>query len=151
MKALTVSQPFASLIADGQKFVENRTWSTSYRGLIAIHAGKGSKYLTKKTLATYPTGCIVAVARPATCVQATTIRFNGEIAKANAKHIAPGTTKFWSELARHEHTEGPWCWVLEDVNKLPATITYRGGAQGLFEIPDEVLHAAMEVARDGQS
>lgn len=39
MKALTVRQPWASLIALGVKTVETRSWSTKYRGPLAIHAG----------------------------------------------------------------------------------------------------------------
>jgi hypothetical protein len=39
MKALTIHQPWASLIVAGIKDVENRTWSTRYRGQLAIHAG----------------------------------------------------------------------------------------------------------------
>lgn len=35
MKALTMSQPFASMIANGTKWIENRVWPTSYRGPIA--------------------------------------------------------------------------------------------------------------------
>lgn len=38
MKALTVWQPWASLIACGAKRYETRSWATSYRGPIAIHA-----------------------------------------------------------------------------------------------------------------
>lgn len=38
MKALTVKQPWASLIVDGIKDIENRTWKTNYRGRIFIHA-----------------------------------------------------------------------------------------------------------------
>lgn len=38
MKALTVHQPYASLIAIGAKRIETRSWSTSYRGPLAIHA-----------------------------------------------------------------------------------------------------------------
>ncbi len=37
--ALTVRQPWASAIVDGRKTVENRTWFTPRRGVIAIHAG----------------------------------------------------------------------------------------------------------------
>lgn len=40
MKALTIRQPWASLIAEGVKTIETRSWSTKYRGPIAIHAGK---------------------------------------------------------------------------------------------------------------
>lgn len=39
MKALTVQQPWAWAIVEHDK-VENRSWSTSYRGPFAIHAGK---------------------------------------------------------------------------------------------------------------
>lgn len=38
MKALTIKQPWASLIAHGLKNIENRTWKTNYRGRILIHA-----------------------------------------------------------------------------------------------------------------
>jgi activating signal cointegrator 1 len=38
MKALTLWQPWASLLAFGEKRVETRSWSTRYRGLVAIHA-----------------------------------------------------------------------------------------------------------------
>lgn len=38
MKALTLHQPWASLIALGVKTIETRSWSTSYRGPLAIHA-----------------------------------------------------------------------------------------------------------------
>ena len=40
MKVLTIRQPWASLILLGYKDVENRTWKTSVRGKIAIHASQ---------------------------------------------------------------------------------------------------------------
>ena len=40
MKALSIKQPWASFIIDGFKDVENRTWRTSYRGPLLIHASK---------------------------------------------------------------------------------------------------------------
>ena len=40
MKALTVRQPWAQLIALGVKSIETRSWSTGYRGPLAIHAGR---------------------------------------------------------------------------------------------------------------
>lgn len=50
MKALTISQPYASLIANGEKWIENRRWETLYRGKLAIHAGKGTQYLDRDEL-----------------------------------------------------------------------------------------------------
>lgn len=40
MKFLTIRQPWASLISLGVKRIETRSWSTSFRGPLAIHAGK---------------------------------------------------------------------------------------------------------------
>lgn len=40
MKALTVRQPWAQLIALGVKSIETRSWSTGYRGPLAVHAGR---------------------------------------------------------------------------------------------------------------
>lgn len=41
MIALSIRQPWAWLIVNGWKDVENRSWHTSYRGFVLIHAGKG--------------------------------------------------------------------------------------------------------------
>lgn len=41
MKVLTLKQPWASLVAEGIKKYEFRTWKTNYRGKILIHAGAG--------------------------------------------------------------------------------------------------------------
>ena len=40
MKALSIRQPLAFLIAHGLKDLENRDWETHYRGPLLIHAGK---------------------------------------------------------------------------------------------------------------
>lgn len=39
MTALSIRQPWAWLIVNGRKDVENRTWSTRFRGHVLIHAG----------------------------------------------------------------------------------------------------------------
>ncbi len=39
-KALSIRQPWAWLIANGYKDIENRSWNTTYRGEIFIHASK---------------------------------------------------------------------------------------------------------------
>ena len=59
MKVLTIKQPWATLIMQGDKRFEFRSWQTKYRGDLLIHAGKGidkeavkrlSKYLPKELL-----------------------------------------------------------------------------------------------------
>ncbi|HCU84742.1 MULTISPECIES: hypothetical protein [unclassified Methylophilus] len=41
LKALSLKQPFAWLIANGYLLVDDRSWGTQYRGPILIHASKG--------------------------------------------------------------------------------------------------------------
>lgn len=40
MRAITLWQPWATAMALGLKLCETRSWATTYRGLLAIHAGK---------------------------------------------------------------------------------------------------------------
>jgi hypothetical protein len=71
VKALTLHQPWASLIFHGRKTVETRSWGTSYRGLLAIHAAKtvdiGAAqdarvlYGPRYELGAIPRGCIVGI------------------------------------------------------------------------------------------
>lgn len=41
LPTLTIRQPWAWLIVNGHKDIENRSWPTRYRGRIYVHAGKG--------------------------------------------------------------------------------------------------------------
>lgn len=69
---ITIKQPFASLIAEGIKEYEFRTWKTKYRGKILIHAGKGINKDAMKKYASlnleYPSGCIIAIADLDDCI-----------------------------------------------------------------------------------
>lgn len=40
MKALTILEPWATLIVEGKKLIETRNWDTDYRGKILIHSSK---------------------------------------------------------------------------------------------------------------
>lgn len=40
MRCITLHQPWASLVSIGAKTIETRSWSTGYRGRLAIHAAK---------------------------------------------------------------------------------------------------------------
>lgn len=73
MKVITIKQPWATLIAEGYKEYEFRTWKTKFRGEILIHAGKS---IDKKALERfkylnldYPTGKIIAKANITDCVK----------------------------------------------------------------------------------
>jgi activating signal cointegrator 1 len=41
LNVLTLTEPWASLVVDGQKRFETRYWPTRYRGLLLIQAAKG--------------------------------------------------------------------------------------------------------------
>lgn len=80
MKAITIKEPWASMIAHGFKTIETRSWPTSYRGKIAIHAGKGKP--DKEWMKNVPEmmemidgdvhpGCIVAYAELVGCERMT--------------------------------------------------------------------------------
>lgn len=151
MRAITICQPYAHLIAIGEKSVENRTWATDHRGLLAIHAGKGRDYLDEDDLEKWPGmafGAVVAVANLAGCVQLdrsrvalSGLRINGVDFPPveNETFTVPDWAKRrWPWLAGHQHTEGPVAWVLTEVRALPVPVPCRG-AQGLWDVPADVL------------
>ena len=53
MKAITIQQPFASLIIAGIKTLETRSWPTLHRGPLAIHVGRASTLPEEIVLAGY--------------------------------------------------------------------------------------------------
>lgn len=136
MKALTICQPYATLIILGRKLVENRTWPTNYRGPLLIHAGKSKKYLDYSgadlTIAEYysvPFGVILGVADLVACIRPADVHANSPL---------PCVKK----LIGHIHVEGPNCFVLENVRQFEKPIPYIG-AQGLFDVPDEIVAEQM--------
>lgn len=72
MKVITIKQPFATLIAEGIKEYEFRTWKTKYRGEILIHAGKGVNKKAMEKFAhlnlEYPSSAIIAKVNLIDCV-----------------------------------------------------------------------------------
>jgi ASCH domain len=94
VKALSVQQPWADAIVRFGKDIENRTWATPYRGLIAIHAGlRMRSWEDFEHLASmiecpsdffqgveFETGGVVGVARLVGCVRASASRwFDGPV------------------------------------------------------------------------
>lgn len=61
IKAISIKQPWASLIAWGYKTIEWRSWATNYRGPLLIHAS-GHKYIADdgNDSVELPTGAIIA-------------------------------------------------------------------------------------------
>lgn len=73
MKAITIKEPYATLIAEGLKEYEFRTWKTNYRGEVLIHAAKTPNNENKKRFIDrnleYKEGFIIAKAILTDCVE----------------------------------------------------------------------------------
>lgn len=112
MKVITIKQPFATLIAEGIKEYEFRTWKTKYRGEILIHAGKGvnKKAMKKfeKYNLDYPSGCIIAKANLVDCVE-----INEEVRKMLDKK----NPLVYSNIVKHKEWNG-YGFKLEGVKKI---------------------------------
>lgn len=144
MKALTICQPYAELIARCdvretwpdhlRKPMENRTWCTSYRGPLLIHAGKSRAWLgdDDEDAALYS-------------VNVSTVAFGAIVAEAEL-YDCLAVEKLPADLAANEHANGPFCLLVRNVRRLPEPIPYRG-AQGLFDIPESVLAGALRSAQ----
>jgi len=74
MKVLTIKQPWATLIMQGDKRFEFRSWKTKYRGELLIHAGKGIDKKTALILRKYlpdelPSGKIIGKVTLVDCIK----------------------------------------------------------------------------------
>ena len=128
MKALTICQPYAHFIIRGEKLVENREWSTRYRGPLAIHAGKSRSWLSDDDEAHFAT-------------EGDPLQFGvvlGEARLTDVVHIERVLTGDYDMqypwLRHHPHANGTWCWILQDVHRYATPIPFKG-AQGLWEFP----------------
>ena len=141
MKALTLYQPWASLIAEGTKKVETRSWSAPAWVIgqrIAIHAGKrrvrisngydpsmhhamvqahGSDWQNH-----LPLGAVVATAKLAGCFRV--VGWNGD-RQLKLEGFGTGGESIVPDPFG-DFIPGRWLWVLEDIKKLDPAIPTRG-------------------------
>lgn len=120
MKALTVRQPWAWAIIHGPKRIENRTWRTTYRGPLAIHAGRSTAWLRERL----PDG---------TKVPADPLVFGAIIGLVDVIDCVPV-----SDAGPDPFASGPFCWILKNPRPLRDPI-YCRGAQLLWSAPDNVV------------
>jgi len=143
VKVLTLTQPWATLIAVGAKRIETRSWSTPYRGPIAIHAGKGFPRWAQAMCVTHPF--------LATLIEAGIDRLaelpRGVIVCTATLTAVDGTDscncRAWLRRGpAHEsdfgdYAAGRFAWRLGDVQALATPVGHRG-SQGLRDLPDDV-------------
>jgi hypothetical protein len=146
MKTLTLTQPWATLVALGEKRIDTRSWGTKHRGEIAIHAGQSfppdcrdlcdtppfREVLREHGLGAsdLPRGCIVATALLAQCIQT-------EVASVGLYEDYLVFRLMVYSTGEHErnfgdYSPGRWAWVLDDIKPLSDPIPARG-ALGLWE------------------
>jgi hypothetical protein len=152
MKALTLTQPWATLVAIGAKRVETRSWPTNYRGPLAIHAAKGfpkwAKDFTTEPecyqavryhgarreadqrpadlLTAYPLGVVMATCRLVNCLPTEVVDNSGNVFSVSLPPLSE------MERAFGDYAPGRWAWILEDVKMLPEPIAAKGSL-GLWE------------------
>lgn len=134
MKAVTLHEPWAALVAAGWKEVETRDWYTNYRGPLAIHSSVhppdkieisrltfllGSKGYE---LPEFQMGRVVAVCHLAACVPT-------QLVGVRAQQIKPqfSPKHGWEvELQVGNYDSGRWAWILRDVRRLDRAVFVRG-------------------------
>lgn len=143
MKTLSLTQPWASLVAVGAKRVETRSWTTSYRGPIAIHAAKGMDLAARETLLSCRVAGLIPMQRDEP------IPLGALIATAALSDVwrvnHPGDARRWGlspqEIAFGDFGVGRYAWFLRDIERLAEPIPARG-ALGLWDFPLESAHKA---------
>ncbi len=150
MKAITLWQPWASLWACGMKQYETRSWATSYRGPIAIHAAKKpfdtdtyfdrelhpfANALNLKNIYSFdelPYGCIIATAELVDCHKMVRDEYN--VFRIEDKVIS------YKELIFGEWAPGRYAWEIANVKMLDNPIP-ASGKQGLWNWDDMGISA----------
>ena len=132
MKAISLLQPWASLVVAGHKRIETRGWNTAYRGRLLIHASKGKAGALLAAAPPFtqyipdfdalPFGAIIG---QVTLVDAVRIRAEDWLDAALEKVTL-------EERAFGDYREGRWAWMLEDAVAFEAPVEMRGSL-GLWE------------------
>lgn len=124
MKAITLKQPWASMVAFGWKTIETRKWKTRHRGELLIVAGKGWVWL----------GSTVSRADGWTGIigDPSTYWYGHAVAVATLIGCRPMTKDDESDaLCMYE--PGRYAWLLENVRQLETPFRVRG-FPGIFEV-----------------
>lgn len=144
MKAISLWQPWASLSAHGLKRIETRSWATSYRGPVLIHAAKRWGVEQRETRARL----VRLFAWPQAVDEDgfTDLPLGALVAVARVVDVRLMTPEWIAEQTPLERVVGDWQpgrygWVLEDVQRLDPPIPLRG-RQGLFEVRTSDLRVA---------
>lgn len=117
MKALTIKEPWATLVIEGYKEYEFRSWKTKYRGKILIHAGMTIEKDMLNRFSCYnleyTPGSIIGEAILTDCILVDEY-FNKKLRDMN--EVVYG---------KSNHTE-TYAWKLEEIKKYDKPIPVKG-------------------------
>lgn len=135
MLALSIRQPWASLILKAGKDIENRDWPTKFRGRVLIHAAKGMTHAEHEGAIDFAVHAIRA--RPKHGARTITLRELGFAFDEVRRGGIVGSVEIVDCV---QASDSPWFvgrygFVLRDPQPLP----FRPwkGQLGLFDVPDE--------------
>ena len=134
MKALTIKQPWAHLITIGRKTIETRTWYSSYRGPLAIHAGRSGDWMAMGFLASHRPDLVPTDDYAKGVITAT----------ADMVDCRPLATA--DEEAAVCECDGLQGFVLENIRRLDEPIPTRGQL-GLWDVPPDVVERLLAATR----
>lgn len=149
MKALSLTQPWATLVAIGVKRLETRSWSTSYRGWLAIHAAKTFSQWARDICLKEPYCSALAAGGDNGLID---LPLGAIIAVGNLHRVgiigrqADGAVRVQGlelpvegiELSFGDYTPGRYAWVFTNVRRLHQPVPFKG-ALGLWQVPDDLL------------
>lgn len=134
MLALTIKQPWASLIIHHGKDIENRTWPTKVRGRIAVHSS-GRLEAREIQLAVE-----VAWKLKPSSLQTSALNAIGRAPRDIGVIIGTVEIVDCVVWANSPWFSGPYGFVLRDPIILPEPIPFKG-ALGFWKVPDGLIEA----------
>lgn len=142
MKVLSIRQPYAWLIFNGGKSIENRSWATNYTGPLLIHAGKALYPDAERIREWWNT--LAATSMNGSCPRMPAL---DELPKGAIAGKADLVACRWMNCEtahRIPWATGPCCWYLRDKRPLPPFPVR--GMQGLFSLREALPDGYLELA-----
>ncbi len=133
-KALTLTQPWATLAVLGEKLWETRSWRTKYRGSLAIHAAKSFPVYAKALARTNPyhVATLLSLGKyPITWLPLGAIIGTVELVEIERVEAVVGVVIGHKEEAFGDYSPGRWAWQLANPVVFDDPIPWRG-ALGLW-------------------
>jgi hypothetical protein len=126
MQCISIRQPWALLVCAGQKVIENRTWASTHRGVVAVHTGSFQlgvpQQIDPSLRRLFAFGAII-----------------GTVEIYNVVTIEQAKGEDWAE--------GPFCFRLRNARLFSCPIPHKGRV-GISRLPDDIATKVAEHSQD---